>query len=242
MDPIKPKFYQANFQVEYLVERLELKGLVSEQGITKIFIPAAKITPHWKASFGREVTIHLDMLQIQGVLIQQFVEYGTFFEIRFRQIEEPQKQFIRQRISNEGINPGWHRQFPRIPVSGHDDPELPVPNLCLVRFVGQEVFVNVMNFTLGGIRIETMGDALGELRVGSLIHFDLITSTGEILANLSAEVRNISVNEHTDGELKTITRSFGLRFLDLDPVNERKYRNLIRDYCTILQKRFVDKP
>jgi hypothetical protein len=76
--------------------------------------------------------------------------------------------------------------------------------------------------------------------VNSTIHFDLITSTSEILANLSAEVRNIAVHDHKtpEGE-STLTRSFGLKLIDMDPVNDRKYRALIRDYCMILQKRLT---
>jgi hypothetical protein len=109
----------------------------------------------------------------------------------------------------------------------------------MVRFVGQEHFVNVMNFTLGGLRIETMGDTLAELRVGAHLSFDLITTNGEVFANLSAEVRNIAVHERENPDgTKSSTRSFGLRFKEMDPVNDRKYRNLIREYCLILQKRF----
>jgi hypothetical protein len=237
MDPIKAKFFQGNFDLEHGNNKINLRGLLSEQGITKIFLTGA-VPDFWKTMIGQAVVVKLDSLTISGVLIQQFVEHGSYYEVRFRGLDENQKTFLRQRTTTEGISPGWQREFPRIPLGGLADPELPVPNLCMVRFAGQEFFVNVLNFTIGGIRIETIGNSLGQVRVGAILHFDLLTSTGEILGNLSGEVRNLSEHEHTD---KTLTRSFGIRFVNLDPVNERKYKELIKAYCLILQKRLAEE-
>lgn len=240
MDPILTKFYQASFDIVSGGETLSLKGLVSEQGITKVFIPSS-LPDFWKSKIGQAVEIKLDGLTLPAVLLQQFVEHGAFFEFRFRGLEEPHRNYIRQRITVEGISPGWHRKFPRIPVGKGNDPDLPVPSLCMVRFVGQEIFVNVMNFTLGGLRIETLGDNLVEVRVGSVLHFDLVASNGAVMANLSAEVRNMAVHELEKSGDKHLTRSFGLRFVEMDPSNERKYRDLIRDYCLVMQKRFTEE-
>ena len=240
MDPIHPKFFQSAFDIEYSGQVLNMRGLISTSGITKIFL--TELPASWKAAVGEAVTVRLDKIDIGGVLLLQHVEHGTFYEIKFRALPEPVLAYLEQRIKTDGIPPGWQRKYPRIPVKGYEDPELPVPNLCMVRFVGQEVFVNVMNFTLGGVRIETLGDNLGEIHVGAILHFDLITTPGEILANLCGEVRNIAVHDYraNDGTTR-LTRSFGLRFIDMDPVNERKYRSLIRDYCIILQKRFLSE-
>jgi hypothetical protein len=239
MDPIHPKFFQTAFEIERDGTKLSLRGLFSPAGVTKIFLTNG-LTDFWKGFLGQTVTVRLEKMEIPGILLQQFVEHGSFYEIKFRDLSEPLMQYLEQRMKVDGVSPGWQRKYPRIPVKGYEDPELPVPNLCMVRFVGQEIFVNVMNFTLGGIRIETLGDALGEIRVGATLHFDLITSSGEILANLSGEVRNIATHDHRSPEgTATLTRSFGLRFVDMDPVNERKYRALIRDYCTVLQRRLL---
>ncbi|HEY8279838.1 MAG TPA: PilZ domain-containing protein [Bdellovibrionota bacterium] len=240
MDPILPKFFQSSFDIRHGTYSLSLRGLISPTGVTKIFLTAG-LPEYWKAVVGESVAVKLDSVEIKGVLLQQYVEHGTFYEIKFREVAQPAKDYLEQRLKNEGSPPGWQRKYPRIPVKGYEDPELPVPNLCMVRFIGQEIFVNVMNFTLGGLRIETLSDSLAELRVGSVLHFDLVTSTGEILANLSAEVRNIAVHDHETKEGVALTRSFGLKFVNMDPVNERKYRTLIRDYCMVLQKRLLEK-
>jgi PilZ domain len=237
MDPVKAKFFHASMLVEFQGNSIEMKGLVSETGVTKIFM-GGNSADAWKSVVGEKVTVILGPVTLQGNLLQQFVEHGTFYEIRFFNVDEPIRDYLRQRVQAEGVNPGWQRQFPRIPVKGLDDPELKVPNLCMVRFVGQEIFANVVNFTLGGIRIETLGDSLNELRVGALLHFDLVTSNGEVLANMGAEVRNIAVHDRGSSGGSHLTRSFGLRFVDMNPVNERRYRELIRNFCVVLQKRY----
>lgn len=240
MDPNQPKFIAAGFVIEQGGNTLELKGLVSPTGITKIHLQTG-LPPQWKAQLGQTVNVRFDTLTIPGTFLHQQIEHGVIYEIKFTDLDEHHRKYIEQRIEAEGVAPGWKRKYPRIPVKGYDDPELPVPNLCMVRFVGQEIFVNVMNFTIGGLRIETLGDNLAELRVGSVLHFDLITSTSDIFANLSGEVRNIAVHDSNSPEgIRTVTRSFGLRFIDMDPVNEKKYRNLIRNYCEILKKRLTE--
>lgn len=236
MDPVKAKFYQSGFEIESGGESLSLKGLVSERGITKIF--CSNLPAFWEALIGRTVKVKIDRMEIEGVLLRQFVEHGSFFEVKFNGLQEPHRNYIRQRIASEGISPGWQRQFPRIPVVESQDPNLPVPSLCMVHFLGKEVFVNVVNFTLGGLRVETMGDELKELRVGSVIQFDLGTSTGGVLPNLTGEIRNVAELERA-GE-GGLTRAFGLRIINWDPVNERKYKELIRDYCLVMQKNMKD--
>jgi hypothetical protein len=238
MDPVKAKFYQANFEIESGGHSLSLKGLVSESGVTKIF--QANMPAFWDNQVGRTITLRLDRMVIEAVWLKQFVEHGSFYELRFRGLEEAHRNYIRQRIASEGISPGWQRQFPRIPVNDGQDPSLPVPSLCMVHFLGKEVFVNVVNFTLGGLRIETIDDELKELRVGSVVQFDLGTSSGGVMPNLTGEIRNVAEQERTEEGGTKKTRAFGLRIINWDPVNERKYKELIKDYCLAMQKNFEE--
>jgi hypothetical protein len=233
MDPIKAKFYQAGFEIESGGESLSLKGLVSEQGITKIAI--SKLPPFWEGKIGQAVTVRIDRVSFKAAFLKQFVEHGSFYELRFLELQEPHRNYVRQRIAAEGISPGWQREFPRIPV-GSPDPGLPAPSLCLVRFHGKEVFVNVVNFTLGGLRIESAGDDLAELRVGSVIHFDLATSAGVVMPGMSGEVRNLAEQPGKEGGK---ARTFGLKLVNLDAANAQKYKALIKDYCLAVQKRLT---
>ncbi|MGZ3713743.1 MAG: hypothetical protein ACXVBE_18395, partial [Bdellovibrionota bacterium] len=83
MDPVKAKFFQSDFDLEHQGNTIHLRGLFSEQGITKIFLTGA-VPEFWKTAVGQSVAITFDSMKITGVLIQQFVEHGTYFEIRFR--------------------------------------------------------------------------------------------------------------------------------------------------------------
>lgn len=236
MDPIKPKFFQCDFDLFFLSENIKFRGLVSEQGITKVYIPK-DLPAVWQDAVGQAVCARIDGIDFPAVLMQQFIEHGTYFEVRFRNLDENQKKFLRQRISTEGISPSWQRQFPRIPVQKSEDPDLPVPNLCIVRFAGQELFVKVIDFTIGGLRIETIGHHLREVRPGAILHFDIATNTGVVLAGLTGEVRNVADHTHPD---KTVSRSLGIKLVELDPTNKRKYKELIRDYCLVMKQKFVD--
>lgn len=235
MDPIKAKFYHASIEIEKDGYSLSVKGLVSPSGATKIHFPTSA-DPFWLTQVGQVVQVQIDGFWLKAVLLQQFIEHGSFYELRFKDLIQPLRDYFWQRISSEGISPGWQRKFPRIPVGNNLDPDLPIPNLCIVRFVGKEIFVNVVNFTLGGIRVQTLTDVLAEVRVGTVLHFDLMASNGLLMPDLSAEIKNLSAHE---GENGAVTRSFGLEFREMDPVNEKKYKDLIKEYCLVLQKKLT---
>ncbi|RZA07203.1 MAG: hypothetical protein EOP11_08380, partial [Proteobacteria bacterium] len=132
MDPIQPKFYEAAFDITYQGNSFSMRGLISESGITKIYLSAG-LPDAWRERVGNPLKVKLDTFEIGAVLLQQQVSNGTFFEVRFQELSEGARQYIRQRIAAEGVSPGWKRDFPRIPVTRVVDPELPVPNLCMVR-------------------------------------------------------------------------------------------------------------
>ena len=236
MDPVKAKFYLASFELRCEKNSLVLRGLVSPTGITKVHFPT-RVDSIWEALIGSKVEVILDGFLAVGYLVRQSVEHGSFHEIRFKDPPDDLKNYILQKTISEGVDPGWQRKFPRIPIMDGDENDLPIPNLCVVRFIGQEIFVNVMNFTLGGIRIRTLTNVLSELRVGSMVHFDLIASNGTVMPNICGEVKNIALHQSEEVGNNTITRSFGLEFKDLDPVNERRYKALIKEYCLVLQKK-----
>jgi hypothetical protein len=87
------------------------------------------------------------------------------------------------------------------------------------------------------LRVETVGDDLQSVRVGALLHFDLVASNGTVMPGLEAEVRNMAVHEHEKDGRITCTRSFGLRFAEMSQSNRERYFGLIREYCLALQKK-----
>jgi hypothetical protein len=183
------------------------------------------------------VEVNVGFELIEGVFLQQIVEEGVYYEVRFRKLTESNRDFLRGRLLEDGRAPSWNRQFPRIPILREADPTLATPGLCMVRGKGNDVVLNVMNFTLNGLRLELKADHLPDVRVGMPLTMDLLISNGEILTNLLGEARNIALYESVGADEASKVRSLGVRLLNLDPYTEKKYREMIRAYVLGLQKR-----
>ncbi len=231
------KFFPADFILHFQGKEIPLRGLLSELGITRVTAVESN-PPDWKDSFGKEYDIQLGSLTVKGLLVQHFDTGGACVLVRFPNLTEEDRNKIRRLVEAKGVFPGWQRKLPRISVEDTDS-ELPLPSLCTVRFAGQEVFVEVMNFTLGGLGIKSMGSQLAPARVGMQLQFDLITNRGEIIANSTAEIMNVSVHDLPGVEGKgasSAIRYLGLKIREMSLDGKTAYKNLIRDYCLAVQK------
>ncbi|HEY8278338.1 MAG TPA: PilZ domain-containing protein [Bdellovibrionota bacterium] len=232
----KAKFLSTGFQLESEGHTFDLKGLASDSGITKVQV-VSRPPPHIDEVFGKKVTVHLGRLSLKATIVRHYAESGSFFEIRFEDVQESQKAFLRQLTESEGVHPGWARKYPRIPVKDSGETGLPVVNLCLMRFLGHEYFVPVVNFSLGGVRIEIEGeDVLKEVRVGKVVHFDLLTNSGDVLPSFTGEVRNITVKETLENGTKVVSKSFGISFQPIKGTLRDRFYELIRGFCQELIK------
>jgi len=238
VDLQQPKFFQSDFQLEFKDISLGLNGLVSASGITRIFLPEM-MQDVLEGVVGEHVRVRLDGKETEAVLSQQLVADGAFYELRFRSAPEALARYIEGRAKIDGASPGWERKFPRIPVVEGKDDGLPRPNLCMLRFGGQEHIANIRDFTLGGLRVEAPAAQLSSLRAGSLLELDLVTTAGDLILNISCEVRYIAIQERPgEGELAPM-RAVGLRFIEMETAADRKYKSLIQEYCVALRKRLA---
>jgi len=215
------KFFPADFSVAFQGKQIPLRGLLSELGITRV-VAIENLPSDWKNIFGKTSTITLDQFKVPGVMVQHFDAGGACTLVRFFELGSEQRDHIRKLIDSGGVLPGWQRKLPRIPVES-EDPDLPLPSLCTLRFAGQEVYVEVKNFTLGGLGVKAMGTQLADARVGTQLQLDLITTRGDTISNFSAEIMNISVHDRAleIGDTSTL-RFFGLRkFCDYDVLSTK---------------------
>lgn len=227
----KAKFLDASFQLEHAGKTFGLRGLISLKGATKVRVDADS-TADIDHAFGHVADIHLGRLTLKGSLTKHFSADGAAYEVRFRDMDEEKTNFLQQMIEMEGVKPGWMRRYPRIPVRAAEKADLPVVTLCMIRFMGSEVISPVLNFSLGGLRIELGGEeSLPEIQVGSVIHFDMMTSSGDVFSEFMGEVRNVSVSETVYSGSKEISRTIGVSFLGMKPDLKKKYHGLIRDFC-----------
>lgn len=231
------RFVAAKLRIEFNGQSTEVDAHVSTMGATRIFFQNT-LPPFLSASFGKEISIIYKNHSCTGLLIQQNVDHGIYYDIKFLKIPAEANDQIQKDIDAEGSTPSWIRKHPRITVESMET-ELPVPSLCTVYFLGQPHFVNVLNFTLGGIRVETVSDELEGLRVGAKVQFDLIATNGMVFNNMSGVVRNISTRIEQRESGAITCRSFGLQLVDMHPINEKNYKQLIKEYCLMVQKKIA---
>ncbi len=232
----KAKFFQSDFRIEYEKNVFEVNGLFSEYGITKLHV-ISRPPPFIDIVFGHSALIRLGDLTFNGLLIKQFTELGSNYEVRFVELSAEQKNALRERVEREGMHPGWVRKYPRISVKEALALGLPALNFCVMRFLGTENFSSVLNFTLEGIRVEVTEGEMTEAKVGTIVHFDLMTNAGETIAGLAGEIRNISVHEYEEGAKLKVHKSLGIKLVSVSATQKQKYGDLIRDYCQAVLKR-----
>jgi hypothetical protein len=234
----KAKFLSASFRLICQGTTFDLRGLISEWGVTRVYVET-RPPPYIETAIGHLCTIELGRLTMKGRLSRHFSEGASFFEIRFEKMDEPQLTFLQNLMETEGIHPGWIRRYPRIPVKQAEDQKLLVITLCLIRFLGEEIFAPVQNFSLGGMGIELEGaDMFRDARVGKVVNLDLMTNQGEVLKNITAEVRNVSLIESVvDGKITITKRWIGLRFQNIELEQKTRFHGLIRDLCSELKRR-----
>lgn len=236
----KVKFLLTTFQLTYEGMAFDLKGLASEVGITKIQV-LSRPPPHIEEVLGKTALVQLGSLAIKAVLVKHFADASSFYEVRFLSMHDAQKAFLLDLLETDGVAPGWMRKHPRIPVKQSEETGLPTVTSCMMRFLGREEFVRVVNFSVGGVRIQVDGtDAWKDARVGMTVHFDLLTNSGEVMPNFSGEIRNISLIESNEsGEIKA-SQTIGISFTNMDGKLKHRLYDVIRIFCQEVLKRIRD--
>lgn len=219
---------------------MEVEAYVSEGGATRLFMEE-QIPFFLTEALGQPVEAVVLGMEIPAVLVLEGLKNGTFFGLKFLEMDAETKSFLASEIGGRGEVPPWVRRSPRIPVSPNEV-DYPVPNLGVIRTLGKEHFVNVVNFSPEGVRFETYGDSLSHLKVGSQIGFDLVSNRGEVLSGFHGVIQNL-FSSLGEGELaeKGTRRAFGVKFSDVPEATESRYRDLIRDYCLVFKKKAESK-
>ena len=230
------KFFRSNFELEYEGKILILEGYIGESGIARIDYNG-RYSDDVRAASGKKVNVRFDKFKLKAVLRQQLDDKENFLELYFIELTKAQKEALIERIEEKGSLPTWNRKYPRIWVQGIDDPDLVTPVLAIVVDKKEEVFLTIVNFTLGGIRLEATEDTLDKLAVGDSVEFDLITSKGVMINKLSGIVRNIAVSK----DAKISKRAYGIKLVKKDKLRDKQYSNLVKEYCVGLKRRLVKR-
>lgn len=235
-DPRRPKFIQKKFFLQDGDTNVELIGLMSAHGFTRIYSKDDTVAEIMAKIAGKPIDIRIDSFDLNSIIEKQFAEEGSFFEVRFINISPSVLEQLELKVEQEGSEPSWHRLHPRIAISTIATMSMNVPTMCVIKHGGQEHYLNVLNFTVGGLRLETMADILADIKVGHILPFDLVTTSGDSLFNIQGEVRNVGVHSLQDKKATEIRRSFGIKIGRMEPQNLSKYNEMIRRLCEALKR------
>lgn len=212
-------------------KEFRIQALVSEFGVKYAF-DDIELPEEARTYLGYEVQMSYKGIPARCRIIRESNNAGTIYNLRFVNPSKTLVGQIQRDIRDSGLPSPWMRTLPRLST---DVADLPCPALVVLTFRGEIHYLNVKNFTLGGLLLEFTGGLMADVTSGTRFDFDLVTNSGDKLADMAGVVSHVSVeiNEQDSSQ----THSFyGLRFLPMDVLNEAKYRDLIRTHCLLLRE------
>lgn len=207
-----------------------MQALVSVYGVKYAF-DEIELPPEARNYLGYEVQMTYKGVPARCRLISEANSVGTIYNLRFVNPSTILVRQIERDIRDSGLPSPWMRYLPRLTT---DVKDLPSPALAVVYRAGETHFLNVKNFTLGGLLIEHVGAGMPNVTTGTRFDFDLVTNQGDKFEEIAGVVTRVSVevNEKDSNLSRTF---FGIKFLPMGVINETKYRDLIREHCKLLR-------
>jgi hypothetical protein len=211
-------------------QELKVQALVSSYGAKYVF-EESELPSQIRNSGDSKVDILYHHILAHCRVVKEITSTGTVYSLRF---ENPSSLLLRQierDVEKHGLPSPWRRGLPRLSAEAK---HLPVPVLAILERGKETLFLNVKNFTLGGLLLEYVGPALDEVKFGAKFNFDLVTNAGDKISDLSGLVTNVALE--SNGVLESSRTLFGLRLLPMEPMAKYKYRALIKEHCLGLKE------
>lgn len=203
-----------------------VQALVSTYGAKYVF-EESEIPDALKNRLGEEAQVIYKSVPCKARLVRETTPAGIVYNIRFLNPSGVLVRLIDRDIRDSGLPSPWIRALPRLSTAAK---HLPVPALAVLHHGGGTFFLNVKNFTLGGLLLEHVGEDLKEMILGERLDFDLVTNIGDKIAEVAGVITHVNV-EITSGGSEPLRYHFGVKFLPMPLLAEAKYRNLIREHC-----------
>ena len=218
-------------------KEFSLQALVSVYGVKYAF-DDLELPEEARPYIGYEVKMTYRNIPLRCRIVRETNVAGVFYNLRF---VNPSDLFVRQialDIEDSGLPSPWMRHLPRLSA---EVPNLPSPALAVLEYRNETHYLNVKNFTLGGLLLELVGGNLVGVDSGTRIDFDLVTNEGTKLEGVAGMITHVS--EETNESEGNANRSyFGLKFLPMAESVELKYRELIRQHCLLLRELETTNP
>lgn len=212
-------------------QEIRLQALVSLYGAKYVF-EESELPPELRKSIGLEVEILYKKVPVRCRVVKETNGAGTVYSLRFIEPSSLLLKQVERDIRENGLPSPWLRSLPRLSAEAK---HLPVPALVVLDHQGQTLFLNVKNFTLGGLLLEYVGDRLTGLDLGSRLFFDIVTNSGDKISDLAAAVTHMSIEQSAHDPAQNRLQ-LGLRFLPMSHLSAAKYKSLIMNHCVGLKE------
>lgn len=211
-------------------QEIRLQALVSLYGAKYVF-EESELPPELRQSIGLEVEILYKKVPVRCRVVKETNEAGTVYSLRFIEPSALLLKQVERDIRENGLPSPWLRSLPRLST---EVKHLPVPALVVMDLEGQTLFLNVKNFTLGGLLLEYVGDQLQGVDLGSRLFFDIVTNAGDKISDLVASVTHVSLEQSAHDPAQNRSQ-LGVRFLPMSNLSAAKYKSLIMNHCVALK-------
>jgi hypothetical protein len=216
-------------------QEVKVQALISTYGAKYVF-DDDDLPDEARASLGLEVQGSYKGIPVRCRFVRETNPAGTIYSLRFLNPSSLLVRQIEKDVSTAGLPSPWMRGLPRLATSAK---HLPVPVLSIVSLGSTTFYMNVRNFTVGGLLLEYSGNDLDTLKIGTRLEFDLVTNGGDKLPDIQGVVTHIS-SEPTDLLADTGRYQFGLRFVGMSAATENRYRGMIREHCEGLKDKMPE--
>jgi hypothetical protein len=206
-------------------KEFRVQALVSSHGAKYVF-DEDDLPDEARASLGVDVQATYKGIPVRCRFVREVNVTGAIYSLRFL---NPTGLLIRQidrDVAASGLPSPWMRGLPRLATTAK---HLPVPVLAIVQIGSATFYMNVRNFTLGGLMLEYSGNDVAHLGIGTRLELDLVTNGGDKLPDIVAQITHVT-EERLENE-GGARYQFGLKMLPLSAVSEMRYRALIRSHC-----------
>ncbi len=207
-------------------KEFRVQALVSTFGAKYVF-DDGDLPEEARTCFGLEIPASYKGIPMRCRFVRETNRAGSIYGLRFINPSNLLLRQIEKDIAVSGLPSPWMRGLPRLSTTAK---HLPVPVLATVNYNNGAFYLNVRNFTLGGLLLDYVGSDFADLKIGAVMELDLVTNGGEKLSEIAVKVTHISaeVNE-TTGDANRF--QFGVKFVSMSVGSEAKYRTMIREHC-----------
>lgn len=211
-------------------KEFRVQALVSSYGAKYVF-EEDEVPPELIGRLGEEIQVHYKNIPVKSRVVRETTAFGTIYNLRFVNPSNTLLKQIDRDLNESGLPSPWMRGLPRLNTEAK---HLPIPSLLVLYFKGQTYFLNVNNFTLGGLQVEFVGPDLRDVTFGTKFELDIVTNAGDKIPDLTAIVTHIAVEINFDGNASD-RYVFGLKLTAMPMLSENKFKGLIRDHCIALK-------